>query len=161
MSFPFLCEGTKGLVTPFYLTDGTNIGAVSSTNVTVDGKGIRTKVTVPSVPCILKNLRVPTVAANISQANYDKAVLYLPELAEIPKQTKPDGGLTLFVPIIAFKDDAIFLHQYVGKGDTLDVLGELKVTKIAAFNRTIPALWVIDVRKIKTARSNLQGEAVL
>jgi hypothetical protein len=161
-SFPFLCEGAKGVITPFYLNDGTNIGAVSSQNCTVDSKGVRTRITVPAVQCTLKNLRVPTVAVNVGQQNYDKAIKYLPELANIPKTVKPDGGLTVFIPLIAFNDDAIFLHRNVGKGDTLGVLGELKNTKISSLNRSIPALWVIDVRKIKTARNNLvQGEEVM
>lgn len=158
--FPFLCEGGKGLITPFYLNDGVNTGSVSKNTVIV--RASKAPYACPDVACTLKNLRVPTIAANISEANYEKAVNFLPEIGDIPKSIKPDGGITVFVPIIAFNDDAVFLHKCVGKGDTVAFLGELKPTKITALNRVVLALWCIDVRKIKTARGNLlkEGESV-
>ena len=158
--FPFLCEGSKGLITPFYLNDGYNIGSISKNTVIItNGKQ---PYACPEVACTIKNLRVPTIATNISEVNYDRATKFLPEVRDIPKNTKPDGSLTVFVPIIAFNDDAVFLHKNVGKGDTVQFLGELKLTKISSIDRTILALWCIDVRKIKTARGNLmkEGESI-
>lgn len=157
-SFPFLTEASSKLVTPFYLVKDNECGAISPNAVVVNGYTPERHV-IPSVPMELRNLRMPTVALNISKDRYEKAISYVPILADVHHQTKPDGGITLFLPIIAFDADATFLHQNVFKGDTIEVIGELKFTKVSSL-RTVPALWANDVRKVREAKRNVEGATV-
>jgi hypothetical protein len=64
------------------------------------------------------------------------------------------------LPFIAFDADAVYLHQNVLKGDTISMIGELKLTKVGDLRNTL-ALWCNDVRKIRDAKRNTQqGEDV-
>ena len=158
-NFPFLCKGSNKLVTPFYLVQNNVRGATSSNNVVINGSE-ETPFATPSVPVELRNLRMPTVAINITRERHEKAIQYVPAMKDIPFQSKPDGGVVLFLPFIAFDSDAVYLHQNVFKGDTISIIGELKLTKVANL-RNVPALWCNDVRKIRDAKRNvMQGEDV-
>jgi len=158
--FPFLVETESGrLVTPFYLDDGADIGMLS-------GRGVyypfsqKQEYEAPKVKATLKNLRVPTVALNLSNEKYERIVGLSHTFSLIPKSKKPNGDTTVFVPLVAFNDDALRLHKDVSKGDTVIIFGELKETLIKALGKTIIAVWVSDIRKDRTAKRNLTGATV-
>jgi hypothetical protein len=161
-NFPFLTETQSGkLVTPFYLNEGVKLGAVSPNAVILNGM-TKEVYKIPTVAQELKNLRLPTVALNISVDRYEKAVSYAPILSEVSRQFKEDGsGIVLFLPILAFEENAVFLHKQVMKGDTISATGELKLTKVGSLRAT-PILWVNDVQKIRIAnRNNMEGASVV
>jgi hypothetical protein len=160
LDFPFLVETESGkLVTPFYLQEGELIGAVSGKSVYFPSYK-KEEYQAPKVKAILRNLRVPTIALNISTEKYDRIAELSSLFSVIPKQKKPTGYTTVFVPMVAFSDDALRLHKEVSKGDTVILFGELKETLIRALGKTIMAVWVSDVRKERTARRNLKGAIV-
>ena len=160
IGFPFICETDSKYITPFYLVDGSNVSATAPNHCVVFRGEEKEAYTPPAVDLKLKNLRVPTIALNISEKRYLRMVDFCPSIKELNKQVKPEG-VTLYVPIIAFDENAVFLHQNCMKGDTIVVIGDLKATKITAFNRTVMALWVEDVQKVSTARRNMEGVAVM
>lgn len=159
-NFPFLTETQSGrLVTPFYLNEGIKLGAVSPNAVVINGM-TKENYAIPSVTQELKNLRLPTMAVNISTDRYEKAVTYVPMLSEVSHQFKQDG-IVLFLPILAFDENAVFLHKQILKGDTIGAIGELKLTKVGSLRAT-PILWLNDVQKIRVAnRNNISGASVV
>lgn len=158
--FPFLAETEKGtIVTPFYLHDGNEIGMVSGHAVYYPFSK-KEEFNIPKVKATLKNLRIPTVALNIPSEKYNRIINYSEAFSTMYKNSKDNGDTTVFVPIVAFDEDAIRLHKEVAKGDTIIVFGELRLTKINAVGKAQMALWVTDVRKDRTAKRNLTGATV-
>ena len=164
--FPFLYNGKRSVATPFYLesTDesGKKIyGAITdNSHVVVNGSNLL-EVDVPKVAAELRNLRLPTVAVNISVDRYEKALEYAPKLKEISHIKKPTGGVTLFLPFLAFDADAVYLHQNVLQGDTITITGTIEPTTVGTLRKNQQMVWCNDVRKIREAKRNLpQGRKV-
>lgn len=158
--FPFLAETDSGkIVTPFYLDNGDKIGMVSGKPVTYQSSK-KESCEVPEVEHILKNLKVPTIAVNIPDDRYKKVCTYSKEFESLYKQKKDGGNTTVFVPIVAFDEDAIRLFKEVSKGDTISIFGELKPTLIKSVGWKKPTVWAQDVRKVRTAKRNLTGAVV-
>lgn len=158
--FPFLCKGSTKYVTPFYLKNGETgeIGATSSNTVTIQSSS-EVPYAASNVEPLLKNLRIPTVAVNISQAEYARVLEYAPEVGELSK-TVQGTKVTVFVPFVAFDGDAIHLHQEVLKGDRVAMTAVLKRTAINIVDRKILAAWVERIDLINQSKKNLTAASV-
>lgn len=157
-SFPFLTETESGLiVTPFYLMEGNKIGMsnIGNNGITYSGKD-KVLIKVDEVEPLIKNLRLPTVALNITEAHYKKVLKHSEEFKGL--SYKRNGiGITVFVPFLAFGDDAIMLYEKVLKGDTITIFGELKKTSIRGVSKTVVACWVTDIQHLRVSQKNLKG----
>lgn len=158
--FPFLYNGKNKVTTPFYLECKNDAGEkiqgaiTNGSHVVVNGNNML-DIEVPKVAAELRNLRLPTVAVNISAERYEKALKYAPALKDISHSTKPSGGITLFLPFLAFDADAVFLHQNVLQGDTVTICGTLERTSVGNLREGQQMVWCNDVRKIREAKRNL------
>lgn len=158
--FPFLYNGKNRVTTPFYLETKNDAGEkvqgaiTNGSHVVVNGSNFL-DVEVPKVAAELRNLRLPTVAVNISSERYEKALKYAPALKELSHTKKPSGGITLFLPFLAFDADAVFLHQHVMQGDTVTISGTLEGTTVGNLRENQQMVWCNDIRKIREAKRNL------
>lgn len=133
MDIPFLVQYNKVFATPFYLVEKNKTGVVQGIPKKFqDDKGCFSTLNLEKVEPKKKNLRIPSIAVNLSKTQYEK--LSSNQNFASLKYAENEKGITVFIPFAIFDKSAIALHSETVKGDTIAVQGVLKLAEVFGKN---------------------------